>query len=118
MLDCEEVLGCCPYTASALAAKVLADFDSYLPKFWQVIPPAEDNSPLTHPDAEATAAPEATTVASSSARARSGSRTGAPAVAMSAQEPSGSQFQIKDYGEGKSETLDGNYWGKQLDKNS
>lgn len=38
-------------TGSLLAKEVLEDFDSYLPKFWQVIPPAEDNTILTHADA-------------------------------------------------------------------
>lgn len=37
-------------TGSKQAETVLNDFDAHVAKFWQVIPPAEDNTPLTHVD--------------------------------------------------------------------
>jgi len=40
-------------TGSAKAAKILADWEAYLPKFWQVVPPSEADTPLTNPDAVA-----------------------------------------------------------------
>ena len=33
------------YTASSRAKEILDDWSSYLPKFWQVVPPSEQNSP-------------------------------------------------------------------------
>lgn len=101
-------------TGSALARQVLADFDSYLPNFWQVIPPAEDNSPLTHPDAESTSTPPNVVVVNPNlTRQSSGSRSGAATVTMSAS-PTGSQFRIQNFEQGKGEALDRNYWGKNL----
>jgi len=32
-------------TGSKKAAKILANWSEYLPKFWQVVPPSEANSP-------------------------------------------------------------------------
>ena len=63
-----------------MAKKVLGDYESHVAKFWQVIPPAEDNTSLTHADIEreVVAAAETTTASSVS------SRSGAPAVAMTA----------------------------------
>ncbi|WP_204139764.1 glutamate synthase-related protein [Halomicronema sp. CCY15110] len=40
-------------TGSAKAAKILADWETYLPQFWQVVPPSEAATPLTNPDAVA-----------------------------------------------------------------
>jgi glutamate synthase (ferredoxin) len=40
-------------TGSAKAAKILADWETYLPKFWQVVPPSEADTPLANPDAVA-----------------------------------------------------------------
>ena len=40
-------------TGSPRAALILERWDEYLPKFWQVIPPSEDNSELTHVQSEA-----------------------------------------------------------------
>lgn len=39
------------HTGSAKAAAVLADWEAYLPKFWQVVPPSEADTPLASPDA-------------------------------------------------------------------
>jgi hypothetical protein len=33
--------------------KILADWETYLPKFWQVVPPSEADTPLANPDAVA-----------------------------------------------------------------
>jgi glutamate synthase (ferredoxin) len=33
------------YTASSRAKEILDHWSSYLPKFWQVVPPSEQNSP-------------------------------------------------------------------------
>ncbi|TVQ47685.1 MAG: glutamate synthase large subunit [Gloeocapsa sp. DLM2.Bin57] len=38
-------------TQSPWGAKILADWQSYLPKFWQVVPPSEANSPEVTEDA-------------------------------------------------------------------
>ncbi|MEM9512092.1 MAG: glutamate synthase subunit alpha, partial [Cyanobacteria bacterium P01_E01_bin.48] len=35
-------------TGSPKAACILANWSDYLPQFWQVIPPSEDNTELTH----------------------------------------------------------------------
>ncbi|MEO0803033.1 MAG: glutamate synthase large subunit [Cyanobacteria bacterium J06642_2] len=35
-------------TGSPKAARILANWSDYLPQFWQVIPPSEDNTELTH----------------------------------------------------------------------
>lgn len=94
-------------TGSLLAKEVLEDFDSYLPKFWQVIPPAEDNTILTH--ADASAVPELATASTTTEKKTSR----APAVAMSADPPTTSfKFTIED--SGKAGPLDRNYWGKNL----
>uniref|UniRef100_A0A7R9Z740 glutamate synthase (ferredoxin) n=1 Tax=Chlamydomonas euryale TaxID=1486919 RepID=A0A7R9Z740_9CHLO len=37
-------------TGSAKAKAVLADWDAMLPKFWQLVPPAEKNTPEVNPD--------------------------------------------------------------------
>ena len=36
-------------TGSPKAADILQNWSTMLPQFWQVIPPSEDNTPLTHP---------------------------------------------------------------------
>ncbi|MDX2271554.1 MAG: glutamate synthase large subunit [Cyanobacteriota bacterium] len=36
-------------TQSPKALEILQNWQTYLPKFWQVIPPSEDNSEFTHP---------------------------------------------------------------------
>ncbi|NEQ46792.1 MAG: glutamate synthase subunit alpha [Leptolyngbya sp. SIOISBB] len=41
------------HTGSAKAAKLLADWEIYLPKFWQVVPPSEADTPLANPDVAA-----------------------------------------------------------------
>ena len=38
-------------TGSAKAKKILADWETYLPQFWQVVPPSEAETPLANPDA-------------------------------------------------------------------
>ncbi|MGF1458769.1 MAG: glutamate synthase-related protein [Leptolyngbyaceae cyanobacterium] len=38
-------------TGSPKAAKILADWDAYLPQFWQVVPPSEADTPVANPDA-------------------------------------------------------------------
>ncbi|MEL6763231.1 MAG: glutamate synthase-related protein, partial [Cyanobacteria bacterium J06607_6] len=35
------------HTGSGKAAKILADWETYLPQFWQVVPPSEADTPLT-----------------------------------------------------------------------
>ena len=40
-------------TASAKAVKILADWETYLPKFWQVVPPSEADTPLANPEVTA-----------------------------------------------------------------
>jgi len=39
-------------TGSAKAKQILASWDSYLPKFWQLVPPAEKNTPEVNPDVQ------------------------------------------------------------------
>ncbi|WP_017327824.1 glutamate synthase large subunit [Synechococcus sp. PCC 7336] len=48
-------------TGSPKAARILENWDEYLPQFWQVIPPSEDNTELTHLPAvaETAAVPQA-----------------------------------------------------------
>ncbi|MEM9536732.1 MAG: glutamate synthase subunit alpha, partial [Cyanobacteria bacterium P01_A01_bin.3] len=41
-------------TGSPKAALILERWDEYLPKFWQVVPPSEDNTELTHSQPAAT----------------------------------------------------------------
>jgi glutamate synthase (ferredoxin) len=43
------------HTGSQKAQKILASWNEYLPKFWQVVPPSEAESPLANPDAVAEA---------------------------------------------------------------
>jgi glutamate synthase (ferredoxin) len=43
------------HTGSQKAQKILANWNEYLPKFWQVVPPSEAESPLANPDAVAEA---------------------------------------------------------------
>ena len=38
-------------TGSQKARRILADWDEYLPQFWQVIPPSEAESPEANPSA-------------------------------------------------------------------
>ncbi|MEM9769433.1 MAG: glutamate synthase-related protein, partial [Cyanobacteria bacterium P01_D01_bin.71] len=38
-------------TGSLKAARILANWGTYLPQFWQVVPPSEADSPLASPDA-------------------------------------------------------------------
>ena len=38
-------------TGSQKATKILANWEAYLPKFWQVVPPSEADTPLANPDA-------------------------------------------------------------------
>ncbi|MGD1859124.1 MAG: glutamate synthase-related protein [Leptolyngbyaceae cyanobacterium] len=38
-------------TGSIKAARILANWSTYLPQFWQVVPPSEADSPLASPDA-------------------------------------------------------------------
>ena len=46
-------------TGSPKAARILENWSTFLPQFWQVIPPSEDNTPLTHPQtAETVAVPQ------------------------------------------------------------
>ncbi|MEO0852574.1 MAG: glutamate synthase subunit alpha, partial [Cyanobacteria bacterium J06648_11] len=42
-------------TGSPKAARILDNWAEYLPQFWQVIPPSEDNTELTHPQPETAA---------------------------------------------------------------
>ncbi|MEO1131925.1 MAG: glutamate synthase-related protein, partial [Cyanobacteria bacterium J06639_1] len=42
-------------TGSPKATRILDNWAEYLPQFWQVIPPSEDNTELTHPQPEAAA---------------------------------------------------------------
>ncbi|MEO1403488.1 MAG: glutamate synthase-related protein, partial [Cyanobacteria bacterium J06635_1] len=44
-------------TGSQKAAKILADWDSYLPKFWQVVPPSEADSAEANKEAGKVASP-------------------------------------------------------------
>ena len=44
-------------TGSTKAAQILADWDSYLPKFWQVVPPSEAERPETLEQPETVATP-------------------------------------------------------------
>ena len=37
-------------TGSAKAKKILAGWDAALPQFWQIVPPAEKNTPEVNPD--------------------------------------------------------------------
>jgi glutamate synthase (ferredoxin) len=39
-------------TGSAKAQAILADWATYLPQFWQVVPPSEKDSPQVNPEAE------------------------------------------------------------------
>ena len=39
-------------TGSAKAQTILAQWDTYLPQFWQVVPPSEANSPEVNPEAQ------------------------------------------------------------------
>jgi glutamate synthase (ferredoxin) len=43
------------HTGSQKAQRILDNWGDYLPKFWQVVPPSEADSPLTNPDASAEA---------------------------------------------------------------
>jgi glutamate synthase (ferredoxin) len=38
-------------TGSQRAAHILANWSDYLPKFWQVVPPSEAETPLANPEA-------------------------------------------------------------------
>jgi glutamate synthase (ferredoxin) len=38
------------HTGSLKGKAILADWSTYLPKFWQVVPPSEANQPETNPD--------------------------------------------------------------------
>jgi glutamate synthase (ferredoxin) len=38
-------------TGSPKAAQILADWETYLPQFWQVVPPSEADTPEANPDA-------------------------------------------------------------------
>jgi glutamate synthase (ferredoxin) len=40
------------YTGSAKAKAILADWQAYLPKFWQVVPPSEADCPEVNPEAQ------------------------------------------------------------------
>ncbi|MFO7031260.1 glutamate synthase large subunit [Limnospira fusiformis CCALA 023] len=40
----------CDRTGSTLAASVLANWSEFLPKFWQVVPPSEENTPEVSPE--------------------------------------------------------------------
>jgi glutamate synthase (ferredoxin) len=42
----------CDRTGSQTATTILANWSDYLPKFWQVVPPSEKDSPETNPDVE------------------------------------------------------------------
>lgn len=44
-------------TGSRLGQMILDNFESYIPQFWQVIPPSEDNSVYTHDIPESVAEP-------------------------------------------------------------
>jgi glutamate synthase (ferredoxin) len=44
-------------TVSPKAARILENWHDYLSLFWQVIPPSEDNTELTHPQLETAATP-------------------------------------------------------------
>ncbi len=37
-------------TGSPRGKAILADWDDYLPKFWQLVPPAEKNTPEANPE--------------------------------------------------------------------
>ncbi|MEO0537798.1 MAG: glutamate synthase large subunit [Cyanobacteria bacterium P01_A01_bin.123] len=41
-------------TGSAKAARILANWSTYLPQFWQVVPPSEAEMPQANPEAEGT----------------------------------------------------------------
>jgi glutamate synthase (ferredoxin) len=38
------------HTGSPKAEKILANWGEYLPKFWQVVPPSEADTPEANPD--------------------------------------------------------------------
>ena len=40
------------YTGSQKAAHILADWETYLPLFWQVVPPSEADTPIANPNSE------------------------------------------------------------------
>lgn len=46
-------------TGSAKAQQVLAKWDDMLPRFWQLVPPAEKNTPLANPNIAPIEAPGA-----------------------------------------------------------
>lgn len=73
-------------TGSDLAFKVLDNFDYHLSKFWQVIPPAEDNTNLTHADIVSEIDMESPVVAekSETITGSTSPRGKVPAVTMSA----------------------------------
>jgi len=86
---------------------VLSNFDAYLPQFWQVIPPSEDNSVFTHE--QAPVAKPVNVPSSASPRSPSQNRSRA-AVTMKMQ--ADARFQVQNTA--SSGTLDQNYWGKAL----
>lgn len=100
-------------TGSKLAETVLNDFDSHVAKFWQVIPPAEDNSPLTHIDIMDAVTIDVTPKSSSSKGLESSRRV---PVTMSAasENTSGQKIEIKNMEQTKSEKLDSKYWDKKM----
>jgi len=41
------------HTGSAKTQRILANWQEYLPRFWQVVPPSEAETPQANPDAAA-----------------------------------------------------------------
>jgi len=97
---------------------VLSNFEEYLPRFWQVVPPSEENTEFTRPgtEGELEVYPEVVAQVPGSARsmagARSPSQSRSSAVTMKMQ--AAPQFQVHSSSTPSSTALDQDYWGKKL----
>lgn len=100
-------------TGSSFGRMVLDNFDEYLPQFWQVVPPSEDNSSFT--DSNYRESKEIIDVevetSQPAASPRTSSRSGVAVMEMPASEQYQVQNTIISSGDGK---LDQNYWGKTV----
>lgn len=53
-------------TGSGKGSEILKDWDKYLPLFWQLVPPSEEDTPEACADYEATPADQVTSLQSAS----------------------------------------------------
>lgn len=101
-------------TGSRFGQMVLDNFDVYLPQFWQIVPPSEDNSPFTDSNYGESKEPVEVPIADLSqpaASPRSASRSGVAVMEMQASPQFQMQNTIMSSRDGK---LDQDYWGKTV----